>query len=169
LNPPLFIGFDHAVSGGDESVAWVGAVIDSVLREVECRIWLNTLIHDQAGELAQVYPKASYWIDGTAEGGKEAVGTFERASLSVTGVDFGKAKQSMMIILKNTMQQKAVIFADEGLKAQLSHYKFRESNVKGRYRFGEKGTPDDRVDAFALAVYGFVKGASSAPEAVWGV
>jgi hypothetical protein len=157
-NPQVIVGFDHAVSGGDESVAWVGALIGGVLREVETRVWHDTLVHDQAAELARLYPQATYCIDGTAEGGKEAVGIFTRAGLRVTGIDFGKAKQSLMITLKNSMQQKTVCFADDGLKAQLSHYKFKESSVKGRYRFGEKGTPDDRVDAFALANYVVAKG-----------
>ena len=148
---PLIVGFDHAVSGGDESVAWVGAVLNRVLSEVECKIWLNTLIHDQVTELKQVYPKAQYCVDATAEGGKEAIGFFERAGLKVTGIDFGKSKQSLMITLKNSMQQGKVKFADEVLRTQLAHYKFRESATKGRYKFGEKGTPDDRVDAFALA------------------
>jgi hypothetical protein len=152
-NIKIIIGFDHAVSGGDESVAWVAAQIGSILQEIETRIWLNTLIHDQARELAQLYPHAQYCIDGTAEGGKEAVGTFKRAGLKVIGVDFGKAKQSMMITLKDSMQRGTVRYADESLINQLGYYKFKESNVKGRYRFGEKGTPDDRVDALALANY----------------
>jgi hypothetical protein len=167
-NTRIVIGFDHAVSGGDESVAWVSALNDGVLREIETRVWHNTLIHDQVNELKQSYPHALYGVDATAEGGKEAVGCFERATLNVTGVDFGKAKQSMMIITKNQMQLGKTYFFDEGLKTQLSHYKFKESATKGRYKFGEKGTPDDRVDAFALAVYIAAHSVGSRPDAVVG-
>jgi hypothetical protein len=152
-NAIIIIGFDHAVSGGDESVAWVGALVNGILWEIETRTWLNTYIHDQATELHKSYPQALYCIDGTAEGGKEAVGTFERLGLNVTPIDFGRSKQTLMLVLKDSMQRKLAHYADEGLRVQLSHYKFRESATKGRYVFGQKGTPDDRVDAFALANY----------------
>ena len=149
------IGFDHAVSGRDESVAFIGYMKDDgALVEHEIRAWLNTLIHEQVDELARRYPTAYYCIDATAEGGKECLGYFERASLDVIGVDFGKSKQTLMITLKNAMQQGLFKFSDDKLRVQLSNYKFKESDsVKGRYKFGEPGTPDDRVDAAALANY----------------
>lgn len=149
------IGFDHAVSGRDESVAFIGVMKDNgPLFELETRAWLNTLIHDQVAELAKTHPNARFCIDATAEGGKEAVGYFQRASLDTLGVDFGKSKQTLMITLKNSMQQHLFKFKDEKLLVQLTNYQFKESDtVKGRYKFGEPGTPDDRVDAAALANY----------------
>jgi hypothetical protein len=111
-------------------------------------------------ELAIAHPNARYCVDATAEGGKEAYGYFQRASLDCLPIDFGKSKQTIMITLKNAMQQKwtdnkpMFRFADEKLRVQLSNYKFKESeSVKGKYKFGEPGTPDDRVDAAALANY----------------
>lgn len=159
----LVIGFDHAVSGRDESVAWVGGLIPGIagnkmpaqiLMEHDVRVWLHTYIHDQVVELSGLYPTGRYCIDATAEGGKEALGEFRRAGLDTLGVDFGKSKPVLMIGLKNSMQQGLVKFWDEKLRVQLSHYKFQESKtLKGRYKYGEPGTPDDRVDAFALAAY----------------
>jgi hypothetical protein len=159
----ICIGFDHAVSGRDESVAFVGALIPGldahgqeaiVLCEHEVRTWLNTLIYDQVSEITQLYPRASYCVDATAEGGKECLGYFERARVEVVGIDFGKAKQTLMIKLKNSMQRGLFRFNDERLRVQLSNYKFQESKTKkGHYRYGETGTPDDRVDAAALANY----------------
>lgn len=149
------IGFDHAVSGRDESVAFIGSMQGAgPLLEVVTRPWMNTLIHDQVIELSKLYPNARYCIDATAEGGKEAYGYFQRASLDTLGVDFGKSKQTLMITLKQSMQQGLFKFRDERLLVQLTNYKFAESDtVKGRYKFGEPGTPDDRVDAAALANY----------------
>ena len=156
------VGFDHAVSGRDESIAFIAELLPcGCLIEKETRAWQNTLIHDQVTELATYKPNAQYCIDATAEGGKEAYGYFQRASLDCLPVDFGKSKQTLMITLKNSMQQicascKRPIFRfkDEKLLVQLSNYKFAESETtKGRYKFGSPGTPDDRVDAAALANY----------------
>jgi hypothetical protein len=152
---PVIIGFDHAVSGMDESVAHVCALQpNGILREVETRVWMNTVVHEQAQELARLYPNAYYCIDATAEAGPEALGTFRRAGLDVLGVDFGKSKPTLMITLKNTMQQHLYQFCDEKLQAQLGYYKFEQSKTqKGHYRYGQPGIPDDRVDAAALAAY----------------
>ncbi len=157
----ICIGFDHAVSGRDESVAFVGALIlgsdahgqeARVLCEHEVRAWLNTLVYDQMKEITQLYPRAHYCVDATAEGGKMCLGYFERARVEVVGVDFGKAKQNLMITLKNSMQRGLFRFNDERLRVQLTNYKFQESKTKkGHYRYGEPGKPDDRVDAAALA------------------
>jgi hypothetical protein len=154
----IVIGFDHAVSGRDESVAWIGAMVKTtplnVLVEHEVRVWLNTLVHNQVVELKGTYPNARYCIDATAEGGKEALGECRRANLDTLGVDFSRAKQGLMIGLKNTMQQKLIVIFDEKTLVQLKHYKFSESKTtKGRYKYGAPGTPDDRVDAVALASY----------------
>lgn len=52
------------------------------------------------------------------------------------------------------MQRGLFRFNDERLRVQLSNYKFQESKTrKGHYRYSEPGTPDDRVDAAALANY----------------
>lgn len=151
----LVIGFDHAVSGGDESVAHIGILqANGALHEYEVRRWLNTLIHYQVEELGKQYPNARYCIDATAEGGKEALGYFQRAGLDVFPVDFGKSKPTLMITHKNRMQQNLFKFQDEKTRVQHLNYKFQESeNKKGSYRYGKKGTPDDRVDAAALADY----------------
>ena len=148
-------GFDHAVSGRDESVLFVGYMqAGGPMIEHEVRAWQNTLIHDQVALISREYPQAHFCIDATAEGGKECLGYFQRSGLDTVGVDFGKSKQTLMITLKNSMQQGLVRFADEKLRVQLTNYKFAESEtVKGRYKFGEPGTPDDRVDALALANY----------------
>ena len=127
---------------------------DGILREHEVRAWHNTLIHDQVHELATLYPNGRYCIDATAEGGKEALGYFQRAGLDVEGVDFGKSKMRLMVNLKNTGNEHNVKIADEKTRIQLSNYKFKESETaKGKYKFGEPGTPDDRVDALALACW----------------
>jgi hypothetical protein len=151
---PIIIGFDHAVSGMDESVAYISGLIDGSQLEIETRVWHNTLVHEQADELSKSYPEAFYCIDGTAEGGKEALGTFQRLGLNVLGIDFGKAKPTLMITLKNSMQQGIFKFNDEKLQAQLGYYKFAQSETqKGKFRYGKPGIPDDRVDAAALAAY----------------
>jgi hypothetical protein len=156
----ILVGWDHAVSGGDESVAFIGVYDEStnVLTEYEVRRWLNTSIHQQAVELRQAYPEAYpeayYCIDATAEGGKIALDEARRQSLNVFPVDFGKAKATLMITHKNRMQQGLFKFQDEKTRIQHLNYKFAESEtVKGRYKYGEPGTPDDRVDAAALADY----------------
>jgi hypothetical protein len=124
----LIIGFDHVVSSRDESVVYVSAIVNGVQYEIETRAWHNTLVHDQ--------------------GGKEAFGYFQRAGLDAMGVDFSKTKKTLMITMKNAMQQNLFKFSDEKLAAQLGHYKFQESETtKGRYRSGQTGVSDDRVDA----------------------
>jgi hypothetical protein len=150
----VIIGFDHAVSGIDESVAHVTALIGGVQYEIETIAWHNTLVHDQATTLAKSYPEAFYCIDATAEGGKEALGTFQRLGLNVLGIDFAKSKPTLMITLKNSMQQGIFKFNDEKLQAQLGYYKFQQSETqKGKFRYGKPGIPDDLVDAAALAAY----------------
>jgi hypothetical protein len=151
---PIIIGFDHAVSSRDESIAYVTGLIGEIQTEIETRSWQNTLVHDQAEELKKLYPEALYCIDATAEGGKEALGTFQRAGLSVLGIDFSKTKPTLMITLKNSMQQHVFFFNDEKLQNQLGYYKFQQSETqKGKFRYGKPGIPDDRVDAAALAAY----------------
>jgi len=154
-NTEIIVGFDHAVSGADESIAFVGALEPSGrLTELEVLAWHNTLIHDQVQKLSNEYPDAHYCIDGTAEGGKEARGFFQRAGLDVLAIDFGKSKPTLMITHKNRMQQGLFKFKDEYTRIQHLNYKFSESEtVKGRYKYGFPGNPDDRVDAAALADY----------------
>jgi hypothetical protein len=156
------VGFDHAVSGRDESIAFVCDLLPcGCVTETETRPWHNTLIHDQVNELALSHPNAHFCVDATAEGGKECLGYFQRAGLDTLGVDFGKSKVRLMVNFKNTMQTKCSTcnrpqfrFKDEKLLVQLNNYHFKESDtVKGRYKFGEPGTPDDRVDAAALACW----------------
>lgn len=149
----IIIGFDHAVSSRDESVAFIGYLINGVLVEHDVMVWHNTYIHDQVAELARLYPNAHFCIDSTSEGGHEALGVFRRAGLDVVPVDFGKSKQRLMVNLKNTMQEQLVKFNDEKTRVQLTNYKFKETAVKGHYRYGEPGNPDDRVDALALAAW----------------
>jgi hypothetical protein len=154
-NTEIIVGFDHAVSGVDESVAFIGAFEpNGKLAELEVLAWHNTLIHDQVQELSKQYANAHYCIDGTAEGGKEAQGFFQRAGLDVLPIDFGKSKPTLMITHKNRMQQNLFKFQDERTRIQHLNYKFQESqSVKGRYKYGKPGAPDDRVDAAALADY----------------
>jgi len=52
------------------------------------------------------------------------------------------------------MQQGLFKFQDEKTRIQHLNYKFSESEtVKGKYKYGLPGNPDDRVDAAALADY----------------
>lgn len=148
------IGHDHAVSGRDEAIAFVGYMKnDGPLIEHEVRAWHNTLIHEQVAELALCYPTGIFWIDGTSEGGKEALGYYQRAGLDHHGLDFGKAKSTIMITLKNSLQQKLFLFADEKTRMQLINYPYELSPTK-HIKYGDKDIPDDRVDAAALANYG---------------
>jgi len=166
----VVVGFDHAVSSKDESIAFIAALEPSgILTELEVRAWHNTLIHDQVQELSKQYPNARYCIDGTAEGGKEAKGILQRTGLDVLAIDFGKAKPTLMITHKSRMQQGLFKLQDERTRIQHANYKFSESEaVKGRYKYGSPGTPDDRVDAAALADYraSLLQGAGSAENAV---
>lgn len=151
----LIIGYDHAVSSGDESVAFVGELKpDGSYVEVETWVWKNTLIHEQVALLAAKYPNADYIIDATSEGGKEAEGTVRRASLTCLPVDFGRSKQTLVITQKNAMQESLFKFHDEGLFHQLLNYAFEETDTPGHYKYGKKEIPDDRHDAAALGNYG---------------
>jgi hypothetical protein len=134
------------------------------------RAWHDTLIHDQVQELGKQYPNARYCIDGTAEGGKETRGFFQRAGLDVLAIDFSKSKPRLMITHKNRMQQGLFKFHDERTRIQHLNYKFTESEtVKGRYKYGLPGNPDDRVDAAALADYRayLLEGTGSAEDALF--
>jgi hypothetical protein len=151
----LIIGWDHAVSSGDESVAFVGELKPTgQYVEVETWVWKNTLLHEQANQMALKYPNADYIIDATSEGGKEAEGTARRESLTVLPVDFGKSKATLVITQKNAMQEGLFKFHDEGLFHQLLNYAFEETDTPGRYKYGKKEIPDDRHDAAALGNYG---------------
>jgi hypothetical protein len=152
----VIVGWDHAVSAGDESVAFVG-ILDqkmNIISEYEVRRWLNISLHQQANEISQAYPDAYYCLDSTAEGGKIALDEARRCGLNVSPIDFSKSKPTLMITHKNRMQQGLFKFQDEKTRIQHLNYKFSESEtVKGRYKYGAPGNPDDRVDAAALADY----------------
>jgi hypothetical protein len=153
------LSWDPAVAlEGDDSIAKFGVVLPANCTVVLATRKLEGTIDQQVGQITSEFgsvPNLRCIIDGSGALGEIVLAKMREYNLSCGEYDFGgNRKPTLMFSFKEELSNGHFKDSDPILKRQMLHYRFRPSErMKGHYKFGQPGWPDDYVDSAALLAF----------------
>jgi hypothetical protein len=158
----MYVGVDPAASSRDESIAYpILQQPGGCVEDLPVLAWHNTPAPVQVQALKLFVEGYAAFnplliVDNTSAFGITFSDLLKAAGVWFLPFTFSSQSKALLFTKGKTMlEDLTVSLHDQETKHQLGVYQFRESEqVRGRFRFGEKNVPDDRVDALMLALWG---------------